>query len=141
MTVNKNELREFLRLMSRQEIDQRKPLWGSISALWLDTEMSEHDIEEVVKAIRVSGLSDGELTLIYRFDVAPAVYKNLLIVDGEWAYFDRSWLFTDILRRRRRLRQSAVQRDVLLFLTRFTWTRKRMFHATDPLWQRCLDAR
>ena len=139
--ASKYQLNEFLRHLSDREIEQRVPLWGCISALWLDTEMTDHDIEEIVKAMRASGFSERELSMIYQFDVAPAVYKNLLTVAGEWAFFDRSWLFTDILKRRRRCRQSAVQRDYLLFMTRFWWTRRRMFRTTDPLWQRCLDAR
>lgn len=102
--------------------------------------MSDYDVAEISDALRDSGLSRDELTLIYRLDVAPVVHSNLLCAVGEWAYFDRTWLFTEIIRRRSRCRRSRIVREGLLFVTRFWWTRRRRFLATDALWNRCLVA-
>ena len=52
---------------------QRKRLWSCLSALWLDTEMSDYDVAEISDALRDSGLSRDELTLTYRLDSTSRV--------------------------------------------------------------------
>ena len=97
MATTPQQLRDFFAALDETEVRRRKPLWGSISALWLDNDVMQYDVDAIVLAIQKSGYSDDELTMIYRYDVAPAVFRNLLTTLGQWDYFSRDWLFDDIL--------------------------------------------
>jgi hypothetical protein len=49
-----------------------------------------------------SGYSVPQLRDVYRFEVAPVVFPNLLTGAGEWAGFDEEWLFTEAAKRANR---------------------------------------
>lgn len=73
-----------------------------MSALWLDTELTDDDHRRIAAVLRHSGCTVAELEAICRSEVAPVVSGNLLSVAGVWAGFDPAWLEREILQRLRR---------------------------------------
>ncbi len=84
------------------EIERRKPVCGTLSELWLDTELTGDDLHRIAGVMRRSGYGVLQLRDIYLFEVAPVVFPNLLTVAGEWAGFDKEWLFTEVAKRAKR---------------------------------------
>jgi hypothetical protein len=122
-------------LPNETEIEHRKPVWTALSDLWLDTELDESDLSYIVREMHDSGYSIEELREIYLYEVAPAVYWNLLIVAGEWGFED-AWLHDRILRLLRR--RTRLGRWWIRAL------RRRMTYATEEHWvdlQRRVEAR
>lgn len=65
------------------EIERRKPVWASLSELWLDTELEEGDLRRIAGVMEASGYPIAVLRDIYLYEVAPVVFGNLLVVAGE----------------------------------------------------------
>ena len=80
-----------------EEIEQRKPVWFALSALWLDTELTDTDINHIAKVMVDSGYSLTELRVICDSEIAPVVYKNLNVPVGVWSGFDEAWLEQQII--------------------------------------------
>jgi hypothetical protein len=89
-------------VIDEKEIERRKPVWAALSELWLDTELSENDLQRIAEVMKNSGYSVSQLRDIYQFEVAPVVFPNLLVVAGEWAGFDEEWLFSQAAKRARK---------------------------------------
>ncbi|QDV36895.1 DUF7079 family protein [Tautonia plasticadhaerens] len=115
------------------EIGRREPVWAALSELWLDTELAEDDLRRIAEAMRRSGYSVGELREIYLFEVAPVVFPNLLSIAGEWACFDREWLYDEAARRARR------RTPILRMLVRLGIGRRAMTFATERHWHRLVE--
>ncbi len=81
-----------------EEIKRRKPVWFALSALWLDTELTDADIQHIATVMVDSDFSLGELRVICDSEIAPVVYKNLKITAGVWSGFDESWLEQQIIK-------------------------------------------
>jgi len=71
---------------------ERLKVWGAWSELFLDTELSDQDIERIAKILAESPFSRDELEHIYCREVAPVCGPNLTLVAGEWGYVDSKWL-------------------------------------------------
>lgn len=89
-------------MIDEEEIERRKPVWAALSELWLDTELTEDDLQRLVEVMKRSGYSVPQLRDIYLFEVGPVVFPNLLTVAGEWVGFDEGWLFAEATKRARR---------------------------------------
>ena len=89
-------------VIDEEEIERRKPVWAALSDLWLDTELTEDDLQRIAEVMKRSGYSVPQLRDIYLFEVAPVVFPNLLTVAGEWAGFNEGWLFAEATKRARR---------------------------------------
>ncbi|UZE94778.1 DUF7079 family protein [Alkalimarinus alittae] len=74
------------------QIKQRLPLWKALSDLWLDTELEGYDYAYIARTINESPFTLEEAFTIHKYEVAPAVFINLMSVAGEWAMFDEEWL-------------------------------------------------
>jgi hypothetical protein len=74
------------------EIERRKPVWAALSDLWLDTALTDDDLQRIAGVMKRSEYSINELKDIFLFGVAPEVFLNLLTVTAEWAGFDEEWL-------------------------------------------------
>ena len=113
-------------LPDETEIERRKPVWTALSDLWLDTELDESDLSYIAREMHDSGYSIEELRHIYLFEVAPAVYWNLLGFAGVWGCFDIVWLHDTILNSLRKRNRLG------------TWwigvRRRRMTYATEHHW-------
>ena len=84
-------------MLTDHEIAKRQPIWKALSDLWLDNELTDVDLDWIVKECLASGYTVDALTHIYRHEVAPAVYLNLYQVAGEWGMFDEAWLYEEIV--------------------------------------------
>lgn len=115
------------------EVERRKPVWTAISHLFLDTEINEGDIKNIASVLASSGYDRAELDRIYLYEVVPIVGPNLFSVAGEWAGFDETWLYEQILK--------SIQNRTRLQTWWFgTWPyRKMMTYATDEDWKKVLD--
>lgn len=78
--------------ISDKDLQQRLPVWEALSEFWLDTELTLAQLEGIALVIANSPYSVSEVRLIHDYEVAPALYQNLLSVAREWAGFDTNWL-------------------------------------------------
>jgi len=67
---------------------ERQRVWVSLSDLFLDTEITAADCENIAKELAVTSFSTDELVHIYEDEVAPVLVGNLRIVAGVWGAFD-----------------------------------------------------
>ena len=51
---------------------------GALLDLWLDTELTDDDLQRIAGVMKSSGYSVDELRDISLFEVAPVVFPNLL---------------------------------------------------------------
>jgi hypothetical protein len=115
------------------EIERRKPVWAALSDLWLDTELTEDDLQRIAGVMKRSEYSINELRDIYLFEVAPVVFPNLLSVAGEWAGFDEEWLFVETTKR-------AKKRNLILrAMVRLGIGKWLMTFATERHWVRLVE--
>ena len=85
--------------MSRADLDRRRPVWVTLSDLYLDTELQPADYERMRDAVVESGYTVGEVEHILRRELGPVLGGNLLSVAGVWGAFDEEWLVGTVLRR------------------------------------------
>jgi len=69
--------------MTHDELARRKPLWETLSDLFLDTE-TRWDLGRFAKACAVSGYDDEALERVFWGEVFPEALHNLLTVAGDW---------------------------------------------------------
>ena len=82
--------------MNSSEIERRKPVWLAISEFYLDTELGMDDAIRIEEIFRNSRYSLNELKNIDFYEVRPIVGMNLWSTAGEWAGFDKDWLWDQI---------------------------------------------
>ncbi len=113
----------------------RRRLWTAFSELWLDTEIQPNTLNYIAREMQQSGYSLSELKDIYQYEVAPAVYQNLLVIAGEWAGFDEVWLHSRIqhyLRKSKKWRKFwfFISSPVMFYATKDHWaTLETLFHS------------
>ena len=90
------------RNFTKAEIERRLPVWSAMSDLWLDTEIQDHHRHHIAQCLIDGDFTWEEAEEIILYEVAPAVYANMFLVAGEWAYFDEDWLKERICRLCRR---------------------------------------
>lgn len=82
--------------------DQAMPdVWLALAEHFLDTE-TRHLLPWTANACVLAGLAPEQVRSLWYEDIAPAVAINLLSPAGEWAGWDRDWLFQRISERRAR---------------------------------------
>ncbi|PTL84853.1 hypothetical protein [Vitiosangium sp. GDMCC 1.1324] len=70
--------------LSRSELERRRPLWGAMSDLFLDTEVREF-VPSLALTCARSGYDEPTLERIFWAEVFPLGIGNLQQVAGEWA--------------------------------------------------------
>ena len=80
-------------MLTKREVERRKPVWRVFSEFFLDTSLTATDIDRIARVAVESGFSFAQLRDIYLCEVAPAVGFNLWSIAGEWAGFDEAWLY------------------------------------------------
>ncbi len=117
-------------MLDEQQIQARMPLWDALSTLWLDTEVTDQDLQWIARVMVNSGLTIEELRRVYSYEVAPVVYKNRYSYVGVWSGFSTDWLRTQIVRNLRdRPRRTR-------FWTLFPITRCVMLGPADDDWKK-----
>jgi hypothetical protein len=71
-------------ILNEAEIERRKPVWATLSELWLDTELTDNDLQKIAGVMKWSGYSVSQMRHINLFAVAPNVIPKLLSVAGIW---------------------------------------------------------
>jgi len=82
-------------MFDEQRFQKRQPIWAALSDLWLDTELTDLDLERIARVMADSGFSIEALREIYLIEVAPVVSPNLLYllsIADVWTGFDERWL-------------------------------------------------
>lgn len=115
------------------DIPRRTPVWNALSELWRDTELRPEDYDRIAETLARSGYSLQQLREIYRFEVAPVLFPNLMSVAGEWAGFDAEWLHRSIIRFQR------GKRPFLRFLVVTGVGRWIVTWATEAHWKKLVD--
>ena len=88
----------------QHDIEARMPVWIALSDLFLDTDVTLSD-EHIVRVCAQSPYSLDELFDILQNEVAPVCGHNLLLIAGQWDFFDESWLIrkaTRVYKKRQR---------------------------------------
>ena len=78
--------------LSAQELALRAPVWEVLADFWLDTDLADFEFDYIAQVLASSPYSIEEVREIHNYEVAPAVFANLVSVAGEWAGFDKDWL-------------------------------------------------
>lgn len=73
--------------MSPEEIARRRPVWQSMSDLFLDTETRWY-VPSVARSCAESGYDDATLERIFWIEVFPETIHNALSACGEWRALD-----------------------------------------------------
>ena len=118
-------------MLQPADLERRKPVWIALSTLWLDTELQEEVLRSIADVLRASGYSAETLYEVYLYEVAPAVYTNLLSPAGVWAGFDAEWLCAEVERHARR---RSATRERMLRLKKGVMT-----YATEDAWKRLMQ--
>ncbi len=82
-----------------EDLTNRRPVWNALSSLFLDNDVSL-DRSWRVGLLASSPYSMQDIEQILIDEIYPICVHNLLLVAGEWAYFDEEWLESKILSRR-----------------------------------------
>lgn len=79
--------------MTRSEaFHDRVAVWEALADFWVDTDLAPFEIDHIARVIAASPYSIAEIKAIHDYEVAPAVWSNLLSPAGEWTGFDSEWL-------------------------------------------------
>jgi hypothetical protein len=116
------------------DLTDQHELWEAMADLFLDTE-TRYRIPEIAGRCVRNGLTRQKARNIWRYEVTPAVWHNLIDVAGEWAGWPTDWLIARIEEVRRKAESPPGWSDAL------------RYHATagaiDPVWravEQCIDA-
>ena len=91
-----------MQLTLRGSIEAKQHLWSIISELYLDTELQPYELEHIAKHISECPYSLEEVRLLDKHEVFPVLHLNLMTTAGVWDGFDEEWLFTSIIKRKKR---------------------------------------
>ncbi len=97
---------------------QHTEIWLIMSELFLDTELSNAELNDIALQLSLSGYSIEQLVTIYQDEVMPVLYPNLISVAGIWQGFDKEELI-DLLNKQTKKNQNQSH-----------WLKKlkRLFH-------------
>jgi hypothetical protein len=84
-------------LIPNQDLERRRPVWETLSELFLDTELQERDYRWIATSLAASGYSYSEIQAILWDEVYPAMAINLRSPAGVWAGVAIDWLQDKIL--------------------------------------------
>ncbi|MFA6248317.1 MAG: hypothetical protein WC615_15370 [Mucilaginibacter sp.] len=78
------------------QLYQRRPVWIALSQFYLDTELDDLQLLDILKVIYESPYSIDEVKKIDFFEVYPVLKFNTYDPAGEWEGFDEDWLIDKI---------------------------------------------
>lgn len=79
-----------------RQLYQRRPVWIALSELYLDTELDDSQLLQILEVIYSSPYSIEEARKIDFFEVYPVLKSNIYTLAGEWAGFNENWLIEKI---------------------------------------------
>lgn len=111
------------------DLASRRPVWEALAALWLDTDLTDWQLDHIAGVLAASPYSLPEMRAIHDYEVAPALWVNLVTVAGEWAGFDGDWLAA-------RCRSHALRRGSRCYRFRIGLQRPLFRFFVDDDWRR-----
>lgn len=118
------------KVLRPEDIGRRKPVWEALAELWLDTDLTEEDLNWMVRVLRSSGYSIDEIRDIYLFEVAPVIHNLLFSQNVVWSTYQSHVLFEKIIHYCQRPHRISH------FFIRLWIGRLRLTWATDFQWWR-----
>lgn len=103
----------------------REQVWILLSDQALDQDVEPLEVA-FARAQAMSDYTRDEVEAIWRYEVLPAVWINLIQIAGEWVGFDREWLLKRIHKARGRFWNRPHLLGRLLY-----WIRMRSYGRTD----------
>lgn len=88
--------------MNTADIEQYKKAWAAISDIYLDIDLRYLEFKSIAKKLLETDFTEKQLNDIYYYDIAPVCHINGIDPAGEWVEFDREWLFSEILKNRKK---------------------------------------
>lgn len=79
-------------------LDRRRPVWLTLSDLFLDDDVDDAAQKGIARSLLESGYDWAQLDAIVVTEVAPVLHVNLRMIAGDWGMFDPDWLEESILR-------------------------------------------
>jgi hypothetical protein len=110
---------DLLMTLTSEDLVRRRPVWGAMSDLFLDTEIDESFNRFIARSIIESGYTREELHHILWEEVFPVIEWNLRNPAGVWAGFDLGWLQERILGSAPR--QTAEEQPTVAQMIREAW--------------------
>jgi hypothetical protein len=107
----------------------RRPVWVALSELFLDTELDDAALADIVRVMAESTFSIEELRDIYYVEVAPVAGPNTRMTAGVWQGFDPDALCARIVENLT-LRPGRTAFFARFFLTRWWWTGSEVHFAS-----------
>ena len=81
------------------DIAAREPVWDQMQMFFMDTELTEADLDRMARVCAGSKYSLEELREILFYEIFPAVRFNFFVLPGgEWSGFAMDWLRSRILK-------------------------------------------
>lgn len=77
-------------------MNDRLPIWRTLSELFLDTELDEKTFKYIAAELEKSGVSTQEAERILWNEVFPVLESNLTSVAGVWDGWSDEWLIKHI---------------------------------------------
>jgi|GEM_PF-800641 len=124
---------------SPSALDIRRPVWKTLSNLFLDTEV-RHEIPYAAQVCLVSNLDKQTLNDIWYNELHPILGKNVLSLAGEWGVFPLEWLETQISRHKQsRFRIFLYRSSPIALMSRYmlrdTWSEVLRIQDWLQLWE------
>jgi len=74
-------------------LESRHLVWIEMSELFLDTDLSDNDLERIGATFINSGLTYSEIKKIELYEVLPSLWRNQATLGfGVWLGFDEDWV-------------------------------------------------
>ena len=94
------ELAALVMAFSRDDVEQRQPIWDAMQMIWMDTDV-DAEVPNIISICSESNYKISEIEEIYWNEVRPVVSKNMLIpvIAPEWVGYELDWLSDKIMNR------------------------------------------
>lgn len=79
-----------------QLAETEKRAYIILSRLFLDTEMTLEEIDNIASSLRPLGIPTATLDKMLRRDLFSTLHPNLLGVTGVWEGFDENWFLQQV---------------------------------------------
>lgn len=119
-------------VVENEFINSRKSIWECMSMVYLDTELSENEIDHIVSTLSNSSLTVEEIKQIELFEVFPTLKYNMMATAGEWQGFDEEWLHEQCLK-------NYYKRKSKMWRTFVTFQSNAFFKDRLILWNRIIE--
>jgi hypothetical protein len=109
-------------------------IYVSLSQLYLDTELSDSELELMVSEFKNSGYDLSAIKEIDLFEVFPVLQTNLMVPAGVWDGFDEDWLIKECEWRKKKKWWFLYRLWIRFYNVLFYWMRKDYWIKLEAIW-------